>query len=886
MKATPPQKRGWSREMLYRTVRQEFLTMTFRYILMPLVLCWVVTTGTPATEPASSKFSGERTLWHGFDRYDFLLDEQTLAIEPSKAAPDEGDGIKHQVKGQRRCIVVQPKVAAPGSPWSWRGCYWDHQPQTEIELLRRGFHIAYIESSQDLKPDRSWDAWYEFLTAKHGLSAKPAFVGMSRGGEYAYTWATAHADKVACIYSDNPGGNWDVLSKLGALATNDVPLLHVCGSIDPILGKFTLPMENIYHAFGGRISVMIKEGRGHHPHSLREPKPIADFIEQSVKETKSPLPEWIGGRFSRSAYYSLDTAYRDYPSEGTFISLRGPLFTKCYTRYQIVLPQVEAFTTILEPETSAPGKPWVFRADWVERDAVVDQALLARGFHIVTGAVPYNADGPVLAQWKVIYNYLVDHGFSPKPVLAGAGGAAGEAYSWAIANPDKVSCIYAENPFLPSNTAQIQPLDNLAPLAKAAVPILHVCGAEDPWLDSQTRALEKRYTALGGKITVLVQNGQGHYPLAPKDPKPAVDFIISNAVGTAKSSGPTPRQSSSIPVDYRFDRTISRQVLENYLSRSITVEGLVNGRGDLKDNIRMLKSIGAKYLGRALCLWGAENNFLSNVERARQQIPQVLAADPDMIVEGCVFETVSPKVNDIEIPDWVFTALGQPVEKRNFRFDDIIYPEGQRRAMGRNAQVPDVSRTETQMWFYYQAASYIAAGCEAIHFGQVEIMNKNDRDNAHWEHLLTLVRAYAAQHARRHMVLCNGHVPTGGLMRNGKPLLDFNAFPLRVMETPDKPKEAILKVGFSDGIYGRSKGGQTCSGWTCEHLPYLVEFDNYGVSRHPGEPNAKGEFNWVWGYDEITWFAHQSSQYRAEWLQYAWDWVRKTDTNAFLEMPG
>ena len=30
---------------------------------------------------------------------------------------------------------------------------------------------------------------------------------MSRGGEYAYTWATTHPDKVSCIYADNPGGN-------------------------------------------------------------------------------------------------------------------------------------------------------------------------------------------------------------------------------------------------------------------------------------------------------------------------------------------------------------------------------------------------------------------------------------------------------------------------------------------------------------------------------------------------------------------------------------------------------------------------------------------------------------------------------------------------------
>jgi hypothetical protein len=337
---------------------------------------------------------------------------------------------------------------------------------------------------------------------------------------------------------------------------------------------------------------------------------------------------------------------------------------------------------------------------------------------------------------------------------------------------------------------------------------------------------------------------------------------------------------------YQFDGKISREVLENYLSRSITMEGMFNGRGDLDDNIRMLKAAGAKYLGRALCLWVAERNFIADVERARQEIPRVLAADPEMVVEACVFEVVTPRVNRIAIPDWVFESMGQPVETRNFRYDDMIYPQGQRRAMGANAQVPDESRLETRLWFYYQAASYIDVGCEAIHFGQVEIMNRNDRDNALWEDLLGRVRARAAKIARRHMVLCNGHTPTGGLMRNGRPLLDFNAFPLRVMEVSDKPREAIMKVGFSDGLYGRSKGGVTFSGWSCEHLPYLVELDNYGVSRHPGQPNAKGEFNWVWGYDEITWFAHQSREYRAKWLKYAWDWVRKTDANAWLEMPG
>jgi hypothetical protein len=336
--------------------------------------------------------------------------------------------------------------------------------------------------------------------------------------------------------------------------------------------------------------------------------------------------------------------------------------------------------------------------------------------------------------------------------------------------------------------------------------------------------------------------------------------------------------------DYHFNKTMSRKVLENYLSRSISMEGMLNGRGDLDDDIRMLKDAGAKYIGRSLCLWGGEANLLSNLERARQQVPKVHAADPEMILEACVFEIVSTQVEQVPVPDWAFTALGQPVARRNFRYADMIYPEGQRRDWGRGASVPDVSRPETKLWFFFLAASYIDLGFEAIHFGQVEIMNRNDPDLAHWSQVLTLVRSYAAKHARRHMVLCNGHVPSGGLVREGRLLLDFHAFPLRIMEVPDRPQEAILKVGFSDGIYGRSKGGVTFSGWKCEHLPYLVEIDNWGVSKQPGQAKAGGI--WVWGYDEITWFAHQSKQYRSDWLRYAWDWVRRTDSNGYLQMPG
>jgi hypothetical protein len=67
-------------------------------------------------------FNGEKTTWHdGFDRYDYLMDEASFAITPFKRPDSEKFAVGNPPKGQRRCIVVVPKQAAPGHPWSWQG---------------------------------------------------------------------------------------------------------------------------------------------------------------------------------------------------------------------------------------------------------------------------------------------------------------------------------------------------------------------------------------------------------------------------------------------------------------------------------------------------------------------------------------------------------------------------------------------------------------------------------------------------------------------------------------------------------------------------------------------------------------------------------------------
>jgi pimeloyl-ACP methyl ester carboxylesterase len=477
-------------------------------------------------------FEGPKSAWHdGFDRFDYVMDDDTLAIEPFARADGEKFGVKDPPAGKHRGIVIVPKRRAPGNPWSWRGCYWDHQPQTEVELLRRGHHVAYLSASATLRPGKQWDAWYAFLTEKHGLSPRPAFVGMSRGGEFAYTWATANPTRVSCIYADNPGVSAEVLRKLGDLAAADVPLLHVCGSIDPLLARSSGMIEAIYQQYGGRISVMLKEGAGHHPHSLRDPGPIADFIAMQAAPVSISRPDCLAGRITKSSFYSSESAYRWFPKEANHITCRGPMFVDCFDRYTFELKGVEGAITMIVPRQTAPGKPWIFRADQASRDSAVDVALLAKGYCLVTGPVPYNADGPSLAHWNAVRKHLVEHGFSERPVLAGAGGAAGEAYAWAIANPDKVRCIYAENPVLRCSMTKTQPLDGLAILVKAKVPMMHVCGSDDPALETSTRAAEKRCAELGGNLTVVVQPGVGHFPTGPKRPEAVVDFI-TGAPGT------------------------------------------------------------------------------------------------------------------------------------------------------------------------------------------------------------------------------------------------------------------------------------------------------------------------------------------------------------------
>ena len=356
----------------------------------------------------------------------------------------------------------------------------------------------------------------------------------------------------------------------------------------------------------------------------------------------------------------------------------------------------------------------------------------------------------------------------------------------------------------------------------------------------------------------------------------------------------SPESETAAPL-YAFDGSISYGVLKNYLSRSITYSLFDSSAYGIEKDVSAILEIGAKHIARAAGVWITGGFELGRAATYREIIELTHQTDPDVVFEACLFETTSRGVEQIDIPAFVFEAFGLPVEDRAFSYQAMLYPD--KRYVdhwGKDQSVPDISQLETQMFMFWHAAFYIDAGFEGLHWGQVHLMGENDTDFACWTKVLDLTRRYAGEHARRHFVLNNAH--THGIHgTDGKLLFDFHSFPSRLTTPPgaqahpptaENPQEAILVQGSPDVIYGKSMGGLTHSGWSCDALPYTVELDNYGGIRDVESMNKPGIDFWPWGYDEISWFANQPKAYRASWLEYAYKQVQEFDDFGYLVMPG
>ena len=219
--------------------------------------------------------------------------------------------------------VIKPNCT-PNGKWVFKTEYFEAFPDTQIEFLRRGWHLVFNQNDNRWAEDYDLDRKVklaEFIAESFGLSEKFVPIGMSCGGLYAVKLAALIPDKVMALYLDAPVMNFlscpfgfgmktnpnvteeeytrltgrtrtEMLSyrehpidKMHILLENDIPIVLVAGDSDDVVPyeENGALLVRFYEHNSGRMCVHIKEGCNHHPHGLENYATVVDEIEKFIE---------------------------------------------------------------------------------------------------------------------------------------------------------------------------------------------------------------------------------------------------------------------------------------------------------------------------------------------------------------------------------------------------------------------------------------------------------------------------------------------------------------------------------------------------------------------------------------------------------------------------
>ena len=232
--------------------------------------------------------------WNGFQRIDFSF---------------EG----------RAAILILPHLANANKNWLLKTEYFGAFPSFEIEMLQRGWHLAFIKNATRWCLDEDLDLkkrFAEHLQKEYGLYHKCVPVGMSCGGLIASKLAARHPEMVSALYLDAPvmnllscpagigdAGNEMLpefiaatgitllalthyrehpIDKMPLLLQHNIPIMLVYGDSDSVVPYHEngAILEKYYRENGGTIVAIGKKNCGHHPHGLEDNTPIIEFVER------------------------------------------------------------------------------------------------------------------------------------------------------------------------------------------------------------------------------------------------------------------------------------------------------------------------------------------------------------------------------------------------------------------------------------------------------------------------------------------------------------------------------------------------------------------------------------------------------------------------------
>jgi pimeloyl-ACP methyl ester carboxylesterase len=231
---------------------------------------------------------------------------------------------------------------------------------------------------------------------------------------------------------------------------------------------------------------------------------------------------------------------------------------------------------LIEPTSKVdPQRRWIWIApSWVAEPLPVgvegfyygdyNEAFLAKGFHIAGVDVGISCGNPPgVATFQQLYELLVsEYNLHPKTRLFATSNGGLMTYNWAARHPEAVDRIFAIYPVtdmrtwpglekacgiapwpdtpapypgmtvaeLEAKLGELNPIEQLAPLAGCGVKILHLHGDQDELVPLTPNSMElvRRYKALGGDAELVVIPGAGHGgPWVTSSPQ-TVEFLTTD----------------------------------------------------------------------------------------------------------------------------------------------------------------------------------------------------------------------------------------------------------------------------------------------------------------------------------------------------------------------
>lgn len=201
----------------------------------------------------------------------------------------------------------------------------------------------------------------------------------------------------------------------------------------------------------------------------------------------------------------------------------------------------EAFVILPPSRKPAELTPWIWYAPTLKglpggAEKWMFEKFLAAGIAIAGIDVGESYGSPAgVALYSALYRELTEQRhFATRPVLLGRSRGGLMTLSWAVANADKVGgwagiypvCNVASYPGiakacgayeltteeLTARLGDFNPIDRLAPLAAAGIPLFAIHGDDDRVvpLDANSLQVAQRYWARGGQMQLLRIHEQGH----------------------------------------------------------------------------------------------------------------------------------------------------------------------------------------------------------------------------------------------------------------------------------------------------------------------------------------------------------------------------------------